>query len=247
MHSPQLLEQHEKTGIVVFIHGYFGSPRQFDKLMSVVYEEGYSGLSLLLPGHGSTTKEFSNGTMEGWQNHVDEEVERLSKSYDRIILAGHSMGCLLAINAAVMYKEHVCGLFLLYCPLKVSYFNIASIKVRLKQLFYKKTHPVKVAYHNFRSVPLSPDLLWRNVKPAIELRKLISVTKNELHNIRVPITAVFSESDEIVSMNSLKMLEMGATNTSVKSVVITDSLHAYHPEHEQVLIGNALRELLCTP
>ena len=240
MHSPQFLEHSEKTNIVIFIHGYMGSPRQFDRLAEVAYGEGCSVLSLLLPGHGSTTKEFSKATMAKWQEHVNNEVERFSEDYKRIYLVGHSMGCLLAINAAVRYGEHVCGLFLIACPFKVSSLNKAVIKVRLKQLFYPKTHPMKVAYHKGRSVPLMPSLLWRNIRPAAQLMKLISTTKGTLKNIKVPITAVYSLSDEIVSIKSLEILKSEATQTSVKSIILRDSLHAYYTEEEQAVIDEAL-------
>ena len=240
MHSPKFLENSDKTNIVIFIHGYMGSPRQFDRLVEIAYNEGCSVLSLLLPGHGSTTKEFSKATMTKWQNHVNSEVERFSKEYKRIYLVGHSMGCLLSINAAAKYSEHVCGLFLIYCPFKVRYINIAAIKVRLKQLLYPKTNPVKAAYHKGRSVPLMPNLLWRNIKPASELMKLISFTREKLHNIKVPITAVYSLSDEIISMKSLQILKSGATQTSVKSIILTDSLHAYYTSEEQAVIEEAL-------
>ena len=244
MHSAKSLEHSDKTNIVVFIHGYMGSPRQFDRLAEVAYNEGYSALSLLLPGHGSGTKEFSKATMAKWQEHVNSEVECFSKKYQHIFLVGHSMGCLLAINAAVEYGEHVCGLFLIACPFKVSYINMAAIRVRLQQLFYQKTHLMKAAYHKGRSVPLFPNLLWRNIKPANELMKLTSFTKMNLHNVKEPITAIYSLADEVVSIKSLKILKSRATQTSVKSIVLTDSLHAYYTENEQALIEKTLLECI---
>lgn len=253
MHNAQFTELPGKTGIVLFIHGYMGSPRQFDKLANAVNRAGYSTLSVLLPGHGSTTKAFSRGTLDCWQNYINDEVDKLSANYDHIIIVGSSMGCLLAINSSVWlkekytdnarYKDKISALFLISCPLKVSYINIASIKVRLMQLFYSKSNPIKKAYKDGRSVPVSLSLLWRNTKPARELMILISVTKANLRNLRTPVTAVFSKSDEIVSIKSMEMLKTGASSAAVKCVILSKSLHAYYPDDEQLVIEDTLKEL----
>ena len=256
MHNAQFIELPDKVGIVLFIHGYMGSPRQFDKLANAVNKVGYSSLSVLLPGHGSTTKAFSKGTMDCWQNYINDEVEKLSANYDHIIIVGNSMGCLLAINSVVWftekyadkaeYKDKISALFLISCPLKVSYINIASIKVRLMQLFCRNSNPIKKSYKDGRSIPISLSLLWRNIKPTKELMILINVTKANLRNLRTPITAVFSKSDEIVSIKSMEMLKTGASNAAVKCVILSKSLHAYYPENEQIVIENTLKELTLT-
>ena len=36
-HAPVFLENTDGNGVVVFIHGYMGSPRQFDRLVKVVH------------------------------------------------------------------------------------------------------------------------------------------------------------------------------------------------------------------
>jgi carboxylesterase len=240
MHETRILKNSVKADIVVFIHGFMGSPRQFDRLADVVYSKGYSAMSLLLPGHGGSLKEFSNATSAEWTDYVNAEIGLISKAYDRIFIVGHSMGCLLAINAYLKYSEYVHGLFLIYCPFKLDYLSHYAIKARLRQMFYKKTSKIKSAYRTGCSVPLMPSIIWRSIKPAAELKKLTSSTIDTLHNIFVPITAIYSSSDEVVSTDSLDVLNSGAKNSTVKSIMLADSLHAYFTENEQTVIENAL-------
>ena len=244
VHKPFFLEHPEKKAIVVFVHGFMGSPRQFDRLAKSAYALGYCAASLLLPGHGFTAKEFSASRMEQWQGHVYEETERLTHSYKRIYIAGHSMGSLMAINAATKYKEHVCGLFLIACPFKLKYLSMHSMRVRMMQVFYRKKHPVKSAYLEGCSVPLRPNLLWRTIKPVAQVKKLMLLTKGNLHNVKVPVTAAYSSYDEIVSIDSLETLKNGLTQAALNTITLSDSLHAYYPEHEQAALENALTSLL---
>jgi carboxylesterase len=230
--------------IVVFIHGFVGSPRQFDSLVKVVEHDVCVAIALTLPGHGTTTKAFAKSTMDDWQNYVNDEVKRLSSEYDRIFLVGHSMGCLLAINASIKYKEFVSGLFFISCPLKQRGISFDAIKARFIFVFYSKSNPIKAAYLKGAGVPLTIPMLWRSIKPAAELKKLIAFTNNNLHNVSAPVYAVFMESDEVISMDSLNMLKAGLTNTTLKYIVLPKALHAYFPPNEEIEVEEALRELI---
>ena len=240
MHEPLILENSVKDSIIVFIHGFMGSPRQFDRLAQFMYAQGYSVASLLLPGHGSTVKKFSSSTMEMWQGHVDAEIERFMPNYKSIYLVGHSMGCLLAINASIKNKERIHGLFLIACPFELTVFSIRSIKLRLIQIFCSKRNPIKAAYVAGSSVPPGVSMIWRVSRPMGELKKLVLTVKNCLTDIHIPVTAIFSSADELVSISSLDILMAGLNQTKFDYIVLSDSFHAYYPEHEQIQIENAL-------
>ena len=240
MYEPLFLGNSEKKAIVVFIHGFMGSPRLFDGFARKVHSQGYSATSLLLPGHGKTTKAFSSSTKDQWQDHVNAEIERFSADYGKIFLVGHSMGCLLAINAAVKHSEYVQGLFLMACPLKLRIVSLISIKTLIKQVFRRRNHPMKSAYLDGSSIPLYPTLLWRSVRPIVELKKLIRITKRDLCGVCVPVTAVYALSDEVVSMRSLGILKSCLDKSCLDCITLSDSLHAYYPEHELSELEEAL-------
>jgi len=240
MHNPVFLENPTNGGVIVFIHGFMGSPRQFDKLAQNAQRHGHSAASLLLPGHGGAVRDFSSGTMERWQSHVCAEIDRLSQRYNRIYLVGHSMGGLLAVNAAVEYPGQVYGMLLIACPFKLRTVSARSLSVRLRQVFYSKSHPMKSAYLDSCGIPLHISLIRHSAKPAAQLRRLIFSTKANLSNVNVPVAAVYSAADEVVSIVSLETLRSGLGQASLDEIILSDSLHAYYPEHERVVIENAL-------
>jgi len=240
-HEPIFLENPADNGIVVFIHGFMGSPRQFYKFAESVHKQGKSATTLLLPGHGGSAKDFSIGTMERWQRHVDSEIERLSRDYKDIRLVGHSMGGLLALNAAVKYDEVISGVLVMMSPFKLVAFSPTGMKARLKRVFVKKSHPMKAAPLLGNGVRHSPSLIWRVEKPFFELKKLMRTTKEILAEVRAPVMAIYTRSDELTSIKSLDILKAGLINAeSFEQVILSDSMHAYYPEHERAIIGQTI-------
>ena len=271
-HAPYFLENPAENGIVVFIHGFMGSPRQFDMLAAAVQKQGRSAAALLLPGHGGSVRDFAAGTSARWQDYVDAEVESYSRDYADIWLAGHSMGGLLAINAAVRHDAqapggrapgsrapgaqppgmnmpgaHIRGIFTIACPFKLTTFSAYTMKFRIKQVFSRKSDPAKAAYRDGSSVRLSPGLLWSSVTQAAELKKLMSKARVNLPLLRAPVFAAYSTSDELTSIQSLDILRSELYGAPFEHLLLTDSLHAYYPEHEQSLLESSLlRFLLAT-
>lgn len=243
-HAPVYCKNTDSKGLVIFIHGFMGSPVQFACLIDAVHKQGYSTATLLLPGHGGSAAKFASGTYECWQNYVDNEIEQFSKDYDRILLVGHSMGGLLAINTSVKQSKNVCGIFMIACPFIVTKVSTYAIKIRLKQAFSRKSNPIKAAYLNSSSVSLSPNLLWSTIKPSMELKKLMHVAGSNLPKVTAPITAVYSSADELTSIKSLEILKNELHKSLLTEVLISDSLHAYYPEKEQSIIEESLIKAL---
>ena len=221
-----------------------GNPRLFEKFTEVVHQQGYSTISLLLPGHGGSVKEFASSTLEQWQGHVDSEIQRFSRDYPNIRLVGHSMGGLLALNAAARLNEQVSGVFVIASPLKLAVAPAKANISRMKYLFYRKTHPKKVAFLANTGIRFSPNVILRIIKPFMELEKLMHATKGILPSVRAPVTAVYSLSDELTSIKSLEILESGLNGAPFEKLLLSDSLHAYFPANERAEIDQALVRML---
>ena len=243
-HSPFFMENPDSKGLVMFIHGFLGSPRQFADLAQRVYDCGYSAASLLLPGHNCSVREFATVTMEDWQNHLGGEIERLSLNHSKIILVGHSMGGLLALNASIKFSNCVKSVFIIASPFRLAVFSAKSNKARLKLIFSGKSTPVKASYLSGVSIGLSQSLLWHIIKPFFQLKKLMRITEKNLQNVRAPVSAVYSLSDELVSIKSLKILKSGLVGERFEQVVLSDSMHAVFTEEERETIMQALDNAL---
>ena len=221
-----------------------GSPNQFPELITVAQSHNFATAALLLPGHGDTPTHFGTSTFEQWQNHVNSEINRFSCEYKNIWLVGHSMGGLLALNASVDSPDNIRGILTLATPFTMPKASMRSVKAAIKQLFGKKDNPAKAKYLSGSSVELTPSLLWNWHKPTNELKELMTTARMNLPVINIPITAVYSKADETTHISGLDVLRDELNNTLLTPVVLTKSLHAYYPKDEQLIINEALLQLI---
>lgn len=217
--------------VVLFIHGILGSPDMFNRYIEKM-PKGWSVYNMLLDGHGKTVTDFAHSSMKKWKRQVDHTVYELSIKYDKIIIVGHSMGTLLAINATEKYPSKIKQLFLLAVPLKIFLRPIAPITA-LKVVFEEVSDndPIAVAMRDGYSVQIEKNLLaylsW--LPRYIELFKESRATRVRAGMIDVPCNVYLSKKDDMVSVHSCKYFE---NNKKVKVSILENSLHLYFVDDE---------------
>ncbi len=241
MHKPILLEHDDAAAIVIFIHGFMGSPNQFTFLTDAVFASGYSCASVLLPGHGGDGKSFAANGLQNWEDCVQTEIERHTKRYARIFLVGHSMGGLLALNASIQNSDAIRGVAMLSSPTHMRFFAPRSIWARLCLLCYKKGQVVKRDYlsaYSISNVHAWEYLTWR--RPIAGLFRLIKKTRSNLADVSVPVLLFHSRMDEAVSFKSAAILSEGLSGAENETVVLQKSWHAHYTPEERVLLRERL-------
>lgn len=217
---------------ILFVHGILGTPRHFDMFLPQIPED-ISVQAILLAGHGKGVKDFSGASMHQWIDQVDRAVENLLYDHSRVLIAAHSMGTLFAIQQAVKRPEHICGLFLLAAPLRLS---IKPAMVRNVTKFYlnklKPDDPKDVATKECASI--APDKrfwLYLGWLPRyLELFHQIKKTEEIVQQIKTPCMVFQSEHDEMVALSAGKVL---AENPAVQLAYLPNSTHYYYEESDK--------------
>ena len=231
MHLPKQMLHKDSDAVVIFIHGFMGTPDQFAELMDAVYAKGLSAVSVLLPGHGGSGFDFAKSTAEDWLRSLREEMSRY-QDYKKIYLVGHSIGGLLALNIAVQFD--ISGIIAISTPLKIYLFNPFSNFKRLKILFSKKDNEIKKCYIRCKSIgkPYYRTMpLWLRVM--LQPHRLIRRTKKNLDCVTVPVLTFHSKNDETVCFKSAKLFEKLLVSSQHESITLKDSLHAYYCDSER--------------
>lgn len=106
-----------KGELILLLHGFLGSTRDWSKLAPKLVHEGYRVIALDLLGFGQAPKpSIANYDYRGHVLHINNALKELSAN-EPFILMGHSMGALLAKRYALEYGQKVSRLVLLHPPL----------------------------------------------------------------------------------------------------------------------------------
>ena len=87
------------TGVLL-VHGFTGLPAELSMMGEYLQQRGCTVLGVRLAGHGTTVEDMSRMTAEDWLDSVRDGYAMLRGSCERIVVAGHSMGGLLALLLA---------------------------------------------------------------------------------------------------------------------------------------------------
>ena len=245
LHTPACQEHPDAKTMVVFIHGFMGSPNQFIDLAAAAYENSCSYVSVLLPGHGVHAKEFMKSAASDWERHVQNEIESIKDRYEKIFLVGHSMGGLIALNVSLDKENKIAGIFMISTPLKLRWFHYQSLFAKLRLLTYPRSNEVKSAYLKSNSIAGCSLIYYPLfVKPFMSFYQLVRKTKNCLAEVFVPVYIVHSKNDETTSYKSAKLLYDGLCNAQRTAVTLDKSWHAFFTEQERRIISETLNNLI---
>lgn len=222
---------------VLFLHGISGSPRHFRELLPLegLVPQNWSVYNILLPGHGGSVKDFGRSRMEAWKGHVQLVLQKLAETHENILIVGHSMGTLFALQAAKAMPEKVAGLFLVASPL---YIHIRPSIVRDLLLLNfgapEKDSPVVASIRRACGIRTTWKL-WEYIgwiPRLLELFREIRLTRKLLADRSVPCVAYQSDWDEFVSNRSGKLLE----SNGIDVFRLRDSTHFHYTQPDNLTV-----------
>lgn len=222
---------------VVFVHGFMGSPKQFEHLVPTAESASYDTYSLTLPGHGISLTEFRRFGANDWQAALNSLLDEIHESYDSIFIVSHSMGGLLAINAYLADPRKISSIFALALPL---YLKLTPNAIRTRFLAIARPRvgeDIRITsaremcgvsgLNAINSILLAPN--------CIRFLLLMRKTRKLLNSCSIPLTVINSSSDEIVSMKSLRFVNDNATLIS-----LAESTHFWYSPSDKRIIKNEL-------
>lgn len=215
--APFMLRPHpqrERGAALLMVHGLTDSPFVTRDLAAYFQDQGFSVLSLLLPGHGSRPGDLLGARWQDWVRAHRWAVDCLARSHDSVYLCGFSLGAALNLYQALT-DERICGLFLFSPAFRVH--PAASISCAFQWLGQRL-----------------PALRWLDVQPDDDAFKYESVATNavcqavtlerrvrQLHALRplrVPLFIGASEDDATV-VSSAALALFGKADTRHKRML----------------------------
>ena len=242
-HNEYIRETNNKKLAFLFIHGIVGTPDHFKKIIDIIPQE-YSIYNILLDGHGKKIEDFAKTSMKKWENQVNKTTKFLFSNYEKIVIVGHSMGTLFAIDIASRFPKKVENLFLLAVPLTV-FVKPVAITTSLKVAFDIADDGDKLAnaMKSGASVELE-SALWKYASWAprfVELLLKIKDTDKILKDLKVKTIAIQSKKDELVTEKSYETLWI---HPYIDAYMLKNSGHYFYSEEDMKIILKLFKENL---
>lgn len=215
---------------VLCVHGILGTPNHFRELIPLIPSD-MSIYNIVLDGHCAGVDDFSRSSMNKWEKNVSDALDELLKDHDEVYVLAHSMGTLLAIEAAIKEKR-ITRLFCLSIPIKVG-FKMRMLSTMLKMYFGSVSESDIYAYAATECTGMTlskdPFRYFGFVPRYMELFKKIHRVRQMLPMLDVPCVSYQSALDELVSPRSYDILRL---ESSVKVEMLEHSTHFYYEEHD---------------
>lgn len=227
---------------ILLIHGIVGTPHHFDFLLPVIPED-WNIYNLLLDGHGHGVREFAKTSMEKWRSQVSSRLDEIAAHSDQVVIVGHSMGTLFAIQEAIRHPALVQQLVLLAVPLYPVLRPAAALAALKLSLGLGAGDAIATAMGTAGGVALTPRL-WQYLPwlPRFgELLRECRRTRQHLPQLTTPCFAFQSRCDELVSLRSCKLL---SKTPAVTLTILEHSGHFVYGTEDARHLQEQLRRLL---
>ena len=189
---------------VVLIHGYTGSPAEFSLLAEALHAEGFGVEAPLLAGHGTCLEDLMPVQPSQWVAQIDAVVGRLLDQGQRVVVAGLSLGSILAIQVGMKRPE--VEAVITYSPPIMSGDLRAWIAPVLALLLPSVRRPAD----DFVD-PTTAERLWNYSRwpsrCSVRVLDLIASTRKHLDHLHQPLLVMASTLDKVITRRGVQLLK----------------------------------------
>ncbi|MHA2098164.1 MAG: alpha/beta hydrolase [Candidatus Kariarchaeaceae archaeon] len=237
-------ELKNKTGIFL-IHGIGAHPRVFDKYLKPFEKEDFYICGALLPGHFTSSADLARVRRTAWTKSILDQYDIFAKQVDNIIIVGHSLGAILALDVAIKRKNS--GLVLLATPIIPKSILFKYLKSLIPILIYTFKYyvfpPKKVQHYEKLGVEVYYKHPFRTFD---EMFKLASEIEPNLNQISNPTLLIMGDNDELVDRKTHDLIREKINTGLVQEWIAPDATHSIVDTSDIDGFNKQLQEFIMT-
>lgn len=115
----EFASQKPNSDTLLCIHGFICDARIFTYIGNKLSLENYNVVSIDLPGHGMSDGKEGDLDFDACIKSIHQIVQQLKEKSARVFIVAHSLGCILALWYAHLFKGSIDGLILLSPSVRV--------------------------------------------------------------------------------------------------------------------------------
>jgi carboxylesterase len=225
---------------ILLIHGLGGSPAELAPLSRALADAGHTVCSVQLAGHGRGEVGLGASTSDDWRDSALAAHAVLARRCETVIVAGLSMGALLALEIARLRPKRVHGLVLLAPALRLdgwamprSARHAGSLPASLipAHVSVAERHPYGIKDERIRGLVQaamqsrkSGSVFSTPLRALIAFQALANAVRRTLHEIRQPTLIIHPRDDDMASPSNA--YEIASRISGLTDMLILDD--SYH-------------------
>jgi carboxylesterase len=224
---------------VLLLHGFTGNPHSLASIELALRELGLPVANPTLRGHGAASAEALRGLgWHDWLADAEAALRGLLLEARRVIVLGHSMGALLALNLAADHPAAIDSLILSATPILLAsplapgrpfHWMAAPLQRVLRGW------PIPKRYDDPSQLASDTSYRWAPTDALISFLHLTTHTRRRLNQVSVPALILQSRADQVVPAASAAILqaELGTPASARTMVWFERSRHELFRDSER--------------
>ena len=231
---------------VLLLHGFTGSPSHMRLIGEGLNKAGFTVRGIALKGHNATIEDMMHATWHDWLEDARKACAELLSEYERVSVAGLSMGGVLSLILAEEYANNADHALTACIPIEAP-MNTTN-RFRHLSLLAAPFMPVmnKRADGSRDTLDKAYDYGYNQIPTAKthDLNVLMARAKRDLPLVTCPVLAIQSHGDKTVSADSLDTILRGISSEKKASLWLDSAPHVATISPEKDKIIRAMTEFL---
>ena len=245
--------QRARTGVLL-VHGMTGTPNEMRLLGRGLNKEGFTVYAVQLAGHCGTVDDLLATRWQDWLASVQAGADRLRPRVDKLVVAGLSVGAVLALALAEERPEDVAGVCALSTIFRYDgwtipfYTRFAFLIPWLRRLgigryrMFMEQPPYGIKDEQLRRHIVERMLAGHSAEAGLpgnpwwtiqEMRGLSARVLPRLGQVRAPCLAIHASHDDVASVSNAQAIARGVVQAPVELVLLDDSYHMITVDRER--------------
>jgi carboxylesterase len=236
-----------RAPVVLAFHGFGGTPREVELVTQAAAELGLAARAPLLPGHGTSVADLARSGWTDWLEAASAELEEATAGGEPAIVAGLSLGSLIAAHLAALAPERVTGLVMLANAVRLmapTAWGLELVdRLRVPDFWLPKVTS------DIADPAARRDHLTYGAQPAhaaVSVLRAGALVASELDRVRCPAFIAHGARDRVCPVQNALWVQSRLGSRQAELLLLPRSRHIITRDLERRELFGRLREFLRT-
>lgn len=233
-----------RSPCVVAFHGFTGTTSEIRPMLDALSDRGFAIRAPLLSGHGTHPGDLQDVTFDALCNDMQREVDAAFGEHDAVVIAGFSLGSLVAMELAARAPRGLAGLVLLGNALTLNppiaaalgFFDRRGWELPDWYLLKLWSADVKDPEQKSRINHYDRDPL----RAALEVYRGGQRVLPRLSQITCPTLILHGARDRVCPVSNVELARRSLGTTEVRTRVYAKSAHLIAADHDRAEVADTV-------